>query len=150
MKWKWAVLVIFMLSCDDFNNCGISDFSEELAIRFHDIEDMSIRTVIFDRIDVEYANGHVIILQETEGSTGYLMPIDLSATETIYHFVTESKTYSLYFNYQNEVQIENPECEPVFRTVGLKYDSLQTNFDSVAFQVTELTNYASPHVEVYF
>ena len=65
-------------------------------------------------IDVEYANGHVIILQETEGSTGYLMRLTSQQRK---QFITSSQKVrltSLYFNYQNEVQIENPECEPVF------------------------------------
>lgn len=150
MKWRWLLLVPFFWACDDFDDCGISDFSEELYIEFGDIETKQARTVTFSSMEVAFSNGNAISYLDEEGGTTYGFPIDLEADSTLFTFRTDSIDYMFELEYLKEAIIENPECGPVFRIKSLGYDEQINNFDSVAFQVTELTKLFSPHVEVYF
>lgn len=148
-KWARISLLLALLSCDDFNDCDITDYSESLVMSFRNYETQAERTVIFDQIIATYSD-EISISVSAETTTTDVLPIDLSGTYTSYQFVTDSATYDFAFSYVTEAIIENPECGPVFRIKGLEYDAEATNFDSVAFQVLELTNYLAPHVEVYF
>lgn len=143
-------MVPLMWACDDFDDCGISDYSEELSIEFNNIETKGSRTVTFNSMDVLLSSGHTISYVDVEGGSQYLFPLDLEATSTTYVFKTDTADYTLEFNYVLEAIIENPECGPTFRVKGLSYNDQTTSFDSVAFQVTELTKLFAPHVEVYF
>ncbi len=150
MKWRWLFLVPVLWACDDYDDCGISEFSEELYIEFNNIDTKSTRTVTFNSMDVQFSSGNTISYVDEVGGSQYLFPIDLEAGSTTYVFRTDTADYTFEFEYTLEAIIENPECGPIFRVKGLSYNEQMTTFDSVAFRVTELTKLFAPHVEVYF
>ena len=150
MNWRWLLMVPLMWACDDFDDCGVSDFSEELYIEFKNIETKNARTVTFNSMDVQFSSGNTIRYVDEEGGSQYVFPIDLEAATQTYVFRTDTVDYTLQFGYQLEAIVENPECGPIFRVKNLAYDENTTTFDSVAFRVTELTKLFAPHVEVYF
>jgi len=150
MKWRWLLLVPIIWACDDYDDCGISDFSEELYVQFLDIDSKESRTVTFSSMEVAFSNGNTISYLDEEGGTSYIFPIDLEADSTVFTFRTDSIDYTFELEYSLEAIVENPECGPIFRVKGIGYDEQTTSFDSVAFQVAELTKLFAPHVEIYF
>lgn len=153
MNWRWLFLIPIIWACDDYNDCGISDYSEELYLGFYDIEDESVREVSFDSVRITYASGERLVFLVAQETNGLALPIDLADTVTNYHFITDSAKYHLKLWYNREAILENPDCGLVFRIKGVQadsYDESETPLDSVAIQVTELSKLVSPHVEVYF
>ena len=153
MNWRWLLLIPIIWACDDYNDCGISDYNEELYIAFYDTTDNVLIDVAFNSILITYANGESISLAQSDTASALALPIDLADTVTNYHFNTDTANYHLEIWYQREAILENPECGPVFRLKQFDAQSLdpdEAEFDSVAVQVTEVTKLISPHVEVYF
>ncbi len=154
MNWRWLFLIPIIWACDDYNDCGISDYSEELYVAFYDPADNQVQEVQFDSIRLTYSSGKRILLAGGEATTGYVLPTDLADTVMNYLFITDTEKLHLELTYNREAIIENPECGPIFRLKDVKAQSLErdgsTAFDSVAVQVLELTKLISPHVEVYF
>ena len=146
---KWLFLgIVLVFGCEDNSNCGISDFSEDVVIRFMNIETKAARTVTFDEMRVAYSNRDVIAYVDDDEGTIYSFPVDLAAESTSFEFLTDSVNYDFTLTYRRDVFIENPDCGPINRIFNL--DGTSIEFDSIAFQVPELTKFVSPHVEIYF
>lgn len=148
MKWKWFLLVVVIVSCDDYTECGVTDYSEEVSINFYNIKTKAARTVKFGRMDVIYQTEGTISYVDEVGGRGYLFPIDLTSNTTDFLFTTDSVDYSLTLGYNAKARIENPDCGPIFQVVAIT--AQWDKFDSVAVKVKELSKNIAPHVEIYF
>jgi hypothetical protein len=148
MKWKWFLLAVVLISCDDYSECGVTDYSEDIYINFYNIETKVARTVKFQSMDVIYPNEGTISYQDTVGATGYIFPLDLSFSATSFLFRTDTTDYDLTIGYRTQARIENPDCGPIFRVTSITGQSVA--FDSVAVKVKELSKNLAPHVEIYF
>ncbi len=160
MNWRWLFLIPIIWACDDYNDCGISDYSEEMYLSFYSAEDSALLAVQFDSIRLTYADQtrQIIEIIQPESTSNFItvypLPVDVSDTVMNYHFIAGETRYHLELTYKSEAIIENPECGPIFRLKGVKAQSVEdaesTAFDQVSVQVLELTKLISPHVEVYF
>jgi hypothetical protein len=149
MKWKWFLLAVVCVACDDYSECGVSDYSEEVYINFYNIDTKAARTVKFQSMDVIFPNEGTISYQDTVGATGYIFPLDLTSNSTSFLFRQDDFTsYDLTIGYNTQARIENPDCGPIFRVTALTGSSIA--FDSVAVQVTELSKNLAPHVKIYY
>lgn len=150
MKRLMFLVGLVILGCEDYDDCGVSNLSEELHLQFHDMDTKKTKKVIFDAMTVQFTDGGVINYQDTIGATGYVFPVSLADTLTHYSFVTDTAVYNFELWYDLEAIVENPECGPIFRVKQLNYNRETLTFDSAAIKVLELTTLISPHVEVYF
>ena len=149
MKWKWFLLTaVVMISCDDYSECGVSDYSEEVYIGLYNSSDSSSKKVTFDQIEVIYADATTLQIIDLVESSSYKLPIDLSSNSTNFTFTLDATSYDLRIDYNAQARIENPDCGPIFRVTAIEAQS--TAFDSVAVKVKELSKNLAPHVEIYF
>lgn len=148
MKWKWFLLAVVIISCDDNTECGVTDYSEEVYLAFFNSSDSTAKKITFDAIVVNYAGGTQIPQYALEESSTYILPLDLSAHSTNYLFTLDLIDYDLTIDYNTQARIENPDCGPIFRVTAITAQSEE--FDSVAVKVIELSKNLAPHVEIYF
>lgn len=151
MNVRWLFLLLILVACDDYTECGVTDTGEEIYINFYNIETKAAREVVFTPMEVTFpSTGSTIPFVDDQegGSAGYIFPLDLSSTNTTMVFNTDTIDYDLSIGYSTKAFIENPDCGPIFLVRNITAQSMA--FDSVVVRVTELSKNLAPHVEIYF
>lgn len=136
---------LFILSCQDIENCGTDSNLDFMILRFFDFETKASKKVGFLITAEGSPNAFVL----SSDSTAVGLPLNPDDPTTTYFFASDTSMFELEISYDKvQVSIFDPECEPSYTFIGL--DTVRYTFDSLSIPGTITNIQLSTNVEVYF
>ena len=139
------LLGLFILSCQEIENCDTNNDLNFMIVRFFDLESSASKKIGF----VITAENSPFSFTPFEDSTGVGLPLNPNDTTTTFFFDSDTSHFELEMSYDElQVTIFDPKCDPSYTYIGL--DTVRQTFDSTVVVGTVTNRQLSTNVEIYF
>ncbi len=147
---------MFILSCQDIENCETDDTLDFIVVRFSDIETQESKTVGF-RFSVDgspyqwrFPTDTTIVAGDTTiviDSTFVLLPLNPETESTTFRFDSDTSNHVMELSYDVEYSIFDPSCEPSLTFKNI--DTVRHTFDSLSIPGRVTNRQLSTNVEIF-